>query len=255
MPLITPYHPRDNLLHRLDPRTKLLWFLAMTVLSIATRRPELLAAGVALVTLVSLAAGLDVRRFWPLVRAMIPVTFAVVILQLIYAEGPAFATLGPLDLHTRGFAIAFSVMFRIILIVMVALQFFMWVHPTDLALTFVAFGLPYRYALLFGLSLRTFPVLERELVRIYDSQAARGLELAGSLRKIVRLIPVMLPFVLRALRRTTEVAIAMELRAFGYEKNRTYLRSIHFTRRDWAASATVLAGGIGYLIWYFGTFT
>jgi len=173
MPLITPYHARDNLLHRLDPRTKLLWFLAMSVLSIATRRPELLAAGIALVILISLAAGLDVRRFWPLVQAMIPVTFAVVILQLIYAEGPVFATLGPLDLHTRGFAIAFSVMFRIILIVTVCLQFFMWVHPTDLALTFVAFGLPYRYALLFGLSLRTFPVLERVRVQVHRT-AERG---------------------------------------------------------------------------------
>jgi energy-coupling factor transport system permease protein len=130
----------------------------------------------------------------------------------------------------------------------------MWVHPTDLALTFVSFGLPYRYALLFGLSLRTFPVLERELVRIFDSQAARGLELQGSLRKIVRLIPVMLPFVLRALRRTTEVAIAMELRAFGYQKTRTYLRSIQFTWADWAASALLIVAGLTYLVWYWQTF-
>jgi len=254
MPLITPYSYKDNLIHKLDPRTKLLWFLVMLILSIATRQPALLAAGIGLVVMVSLAAGLDIRRYWPLVKAMIPVTIAVVILQLIYAEGPIFATVGPVGLHSLGFEIAFTVMFRIILIVTVCLQFFMWVHPTDLALTFIAFKLPYRYALLFGLSLRTFPVLERELVRIYDSQAARGLELKGSLRKIVRLIPVMLPFVLRALRRTTEVAIAMELRAFGYEKQRTYLRSIQFTRADWLASSLMVLTGLAYLVWYARTF-
>jgi energy-coupling factor transport system permease protein len=96
--------------------------------------------------------------------------------------------------------------------------------------------------------------MERELVRIYDSQAVRGLELEGSLRKIVRLIPIMLPFVLRALRRTTEVAIAMELRAYGYDKTRTYLRTIRFTPSDWIASGLVLAVGLAYLIWYLQTY-
>lgn len=254
MPLITPYTYQDNLIHRLDPRSKLLWFFVMLVLSIVTQQPALLAVGIGLVILVSLAAGLDVRRYWPLAQAMVPVTIAVVILQLIYAQGPVFAHVGPIGLHIRGFGIAFTVMFRIILIVTVCLQFFMWVHPTDLALTFVAFKLPYRYALLFGLSLRTFPVLERELFRIYDSQAARGLELQGSLRKIIRLLPVMLPFILRALRRTTEVAMAMELRAFGYDKQRTYLRSITFRRADWIASALIVAAGSAYLIWYLRTF-
>lgn len=254
MSLITPYSYKDNPIHKLDPRTKLLWFLIMIIFSIVTQQPALLAAGIGLVVLISLAAGLDISRYGPLVTAMIPVTIAVVILQLIFAEGPILATIGPIALHSRGFEIAFKVMFRIILIVIVSLQFFMWVHPTDLALTFVAFGLPYRYALLFGLSLRTFPVMERELVRIYDSQAVRGLELKGSLRKIVHLIPVMLPFVLRALRRTTEVAIAMELRAFGYDRTRTYLRSIQFKPVDWAASAVLIVAAVGYLTWYAWTF-
>ena len=254
MPLITPYSYKDNLIHKLDPRTKLLWFLTMVLLSIVTQQPSLLIAGIGLVVLVSLVAGLDIRRYGPLVKAMIPVTIAVLILQLIFAEGPIFAYIGPVGLHIRGFEIAFKVMFRIILIVIVSLQFFMWVHPTDLALTFISFKVPYRYALLFGLSLRTFPVMERELVRIYDSQAVRGLELKGSLRKIIRLIPVMLPFVLRALRRTTDVAIAMELRAYGYAKTRTYLRSIHFTAADWVASLLLVVAGVSYLMWYLQTF-
>lgn len=250
MPLITPYRESDNAIHRLDPRTKILWFLLTVSLAIVTREPAPLAAGIGLVLLVSAAAGLDIRRYAPLVRAMIPVTTAVVILQLIYAGGPAFAHLGPIALHARGFEVAFTVMLRILLIVFVSLQLFMWIHPTDLALTFVAFGLPYRYALLFGLSLRTFPVLERELLRIYDSQAARGLELNGSLRKIARLIPIMLPFVLRALRRTNEMAIAMELRAFGYAEKRTYLRSLRFTWVDLLASTLLVAGGAAYVVWY-----
>jgi len=104
------------------------------------------------------------------------------------------------------------------------------------------------------LSLRTFPVLERELIRIYDSQAARGLELSGSLRKIIHLIPVMLPFVLRALRRTTEVALAMELRAFGLYRTRTYLRSLQFTRADWLASGLIVLVSVGYVVWYVQSF-
>jgi energy-coupling factor transporter transmembrane protein EcfT len=46
----------------------------------------------------------------------------------------------------------------------------------------------------------------------------------------------------------------MELRAFGYQKTRTYLRSIQFTWADWAASALLIVAGLTYLVWYWQTF-
>src|SRR5260370_38424911 len=107
-------------------------------------------------------------------------------------------------------------------------------------------GLHYRYGMLVSLSLRTFPLLERELGKIYDSQQARGMELRGTLRKLIRLLPVMMPFVLRALRRANEIAVAMELRGFGYRKERTWQRGIALGSWDRIALVVIAVATIVY---------
>jgi energy-coupling factor transport system permease protein len=100
--------------------------------------------------------------------------------------------------------------------------------------------------MLVSLSLRTFPLLERELGKIYDSQQARGMELRGTLRKLIRLLPVMMPFVLRALRRANEIAVAMELRGFGYRKERTWQRTIALGSWDRIALVVIAVATIVY---------
>jgi energy-coupling factor transport system permease protein len=118
--------------------------------------------------------------------------------------------------------------------------------PTSLTLLLLKTGLNYRYAMLVSLSLRTFPLLERELGKIYDSQQARGMELRGTLRKLIRLLPVMMPFVLRALRRANEIAVAMELRGFGYGKERTWQRTIALGSWDRIALVVIAVATIVY---------
>jgi energy-coupling factor transporter transmembrane protein EcfT len=73
------------------------------------------------------------------------------------------------------------------------------------------------------------------------------MELRGTLRKLIRLLAVMMPFVLRALRRANEIAVAMELRGFGYRKERTWQRSIALG--SWDRIILVVLGivAIGYL--------
>jgi energy-coupling factor transport system permease protein len=93
-----------------------------------------------------------------------------------------------------------------------------------------------------------FPLLERELGKIYDSQQARGLELRGTLRKLIRLLPVIMPFVPRALRRSNDIAVAMELRGFGYRKERTWQRSISLKQTDRVALAAFGVAAVFYLV-------
>ena len=227
MPVLTTYAYRDSFVFRLDPRVKVAWLAVMLLVSITTSRPALLAAYLMLILAAAALAGVPFGHLWPTARAMLSVAAVIIFIQLFLHPGPhPLLQVGGVRLYREGFPIGLEVALRIYCIVLASLLTFIWMDPTSMTLMLLKTGLNYRYAMLVSLSLRTFPLLERELVKIYDSQQARGMELRGTLRKLIRLFPVMMPFVLRALRRANEIAVAMELRGFGYRRERTWQRSI-----------------------------
>lgn len=249
MPVLTTYAYRDSFVFRLDPRVKVAWLGVMLLLSITTARPVLLALYLLLILGAAVLAGVPLAHIWPAARAMISVAAVIIFIQLFLHPGPhPLLQVGGIRLYREGLPVGLEVALRIYCIVLASLLTFIWMDPTALTLLLLKAGLNYRYAMLVSLSLRTFPLLERELGKIYDSQQARGMELRGTLRKLIRLIPVIMPFVLRALRRAQEIAVAMELRGFGYRKERTWQRTIVLRTQDrvllgvLAAAALVYAG-------------
>jgi energy-coupling factor transport system permease protein len=249
VPVLTTYAYRDSFVFRLDPRVKVAWLVVMLFLSITTARPALLAAYLLLILAAAVLAGVPFAHIWPTVRAMLSVAAVIVFIQLFLHPGPhPLLQVDGIRLYREGLPVGLEVALRIYCIVLASLLTFIWMDPTALTLMLLKTGLNYRYAMLVSLSLRTFPLLERELGKIYDSQQARGMELRGTLRKLIRLIPVMMPFVLRALRRANEIAVAMELRGFGYRPERTWQRTITLGSTDrivllgLAAAAVVYAG-------------
>jgi len=250
VPVLTTYAYRDSFVFRLDPRVKVAWLGVMLLVSVTTGRPALLAAYLMLILAAAAVAGVPFLHLWPTARAMLSVAAVIVLIQLLLHPGPhPLLQVGGIRLYREGFPIGLEVALRIYCIVLASLLTFIWMDPTALTLLLLKTGLNYRYAMLVSLSLRTFPLLERELGKIYDSQQARGMELRGTLRKLIRLIPVMMPFILRALRRANEIAVAMELRGFGYRKERTWQRTIALGSWDRIglvvlAVAAVVYGGL-----------
>jgi len=178
---------------------------------------------------------------------MLSVAAVIIFIQLFLHPGPhPLLQVGGVRLYREGLPIGLEVALRIYCIVLASLLTFIWMDPTSLTLMLLKTGLNYRYAMLVSLSLRTFPLLERELGKIYDSQQARGMELRGTLRKLIRLLAVMMPFVLRALRRANEIAVAMELRGFGYRRERTWQRTIALGSWDRIVLLALAGAAIAY---------
>jgi energy-coupling factor transport system permease protein len=86
---------------------------------------------------------------------------------------------------------------------------------------------------------RFVPVLAEEAQTIMDAQKARGLELEkGSLLKRIRnYVPVLIPLIVSAIRRSLELAEAMESRAWGASKKRTNLYALKLHKGDFALLA------------------
>jgi energy-coupling factor transport system permease protein len=247
VPVLTTYAYRDSFVFRLDPRVKVAWLVVMLLVSITTARPALLAAYLLLILAAAGLAGVPFAHLWPTARAMLTVAAVIVFIQLFLHPGPhPLLQVGGIRLYREGLPVGLEVALRIYCIVLASLLTFIWMDPTALTLLLLKMGLNYRYAMLVSLSLRTFPLLERELGKIYDSQQARGMELRGTLRKLIRLIPVMMPFVLRALRRANEIAVAMELRGFGYRPERTWQRAIVLGSTDRIALVGLAVAALVY---------
>ena len=113
--------------------------------------------------------------------------------------------------------------------------FFLTTSPDHLGLALEQTHFPYEFSFAFTTAIRFVPVLAEEAQTIMDAQKARGLELekGGFLKKIRNYIPVLIPLIVSAIRRSLELAEAMESRAWGATKKRTNLYELKFHLGDY----------------------
>lgn len=228
-------------MHRLDPRVKAL-FVAVGVAFIFTTDDWRLLAAMLIVNLALIRfARLPLGSVRPLGLALLSFGVIILVFQLLFQPGEVLVSLGPIDLHSRGLTVTLEVWPRLANLALFFVCFTMWTHPMDIVQMFDRAGLPYRYAMLINLALRFFPVLQHEMRRIQDAQQARGLDLEGAWKRVLGLRKVLLPMLLRVLRRTEDIAVSMELRGYGYDHDRTYVRRIRLRPVDSAALVVLTA--------------
>jgi energy-coupling factor transport system permease protein len=112
--------------------------------------------------------------------------------------------------------------------------FFLTTSPDHLGLALEQTHIPYEFCFAFTTAVRFVPVLAEEAQTIMDAQKARGLELerGNFLKRIRNYIPILIPLIISAIRRSLELAEAMESRAWGATKKRTNLYVLKMHRGD-----------------------
>lgn len=238
--LLSLYAYGDSPIHHLDPRVKALWVATGVFYIFSTADWRLLLLLMAVNLLLAAVARIEFQVLLPVFRALLLFGAVILVFQLLFQGGEVLLAIGPIRLHTEGLYVTREVWLRLANLSLLFVEFTMWTHPTDIALMWIRFGIPYRYAMMGGLALRFFPILQGEVVRIQEAQQVRGRPLHSTWQRITGLVTVVLPFVLRVLRRTNEIAVAMELRGFGFERTRTFSRALVMTRRDWALAAALV---------------
>jgi energy-coupling factor transport system permease protein len=117
--------------------------------------------------------------------------------------------------------------------------FFLTTSPDNLGLALEQARVPYEFSFAFTTAVRFVPVLAEEAQTIMDAQKARGLELerGNFLKRIRNYIPILVPLIVSAIRRSLELAEAMESRAWGATKKRTNLYTLKMHRGDFVLLA------------------
>ena len=257
---IIQYHDAGTLIHRLDPRAKLVWVVVVSVLVMLLGHPALLG-GLFFLALGSwFMARLPFRKFrllflllgLALAGTMITQGFfyywepKTAILTLIPADFPILGRItGGLCVYKEGVVYGAIQSLRFLTAITTGLLIITTTHPSDLLLGATRLRVPPKFAFMLTVALRFLPLMIEETRRILVAQQVRGLRLKG-FRGIMRGFGLALvPLVIGALRRARQLALAAEIRAYSGE--RTSMKELEFAGRDWSVvflAVGLLGGGI-----------
>lgn len=194
----------------------------------------LLAVEVAAVPAAGLRPSVMARRLWPLAAAALGVA-AINALLPGEPRGDSIFALGPIHLTSGSLIDGVALGARLAAIALAGVLAFLTTEPTDLADALIQqLQLSPRVAVASLAGMRTLPLLAEEWQTIGLARRARGVEAGRSPAAAVRLFAGrLLTLLVRAVRRATRMAQAMEIRALGARDCRTVARPQRMERADW----------------------
>ncbi len=237
------YFPGESLLHRLDPRTKLVCtFIYIITLFFAG---SYISYG-ALILVLFLCAAISKIHPSAFFRGLKPVVFIIVftaILNLFYTKtGTELFSFWVLTVTTDGVKIAAFMVIRIMLLI--SSTFLLTYTTTPMSLTdgveqllspLKKLHVPvHEFSMMMSIALRFIPTLIEEADKIINAQKARGadFETGKLLDRAKALLPLLVPLFVSAFRRADELAIAMESRCYRGGEGRSRMNKLEFSAKD-----------------------
>ncbi len=237
-------------IHQLDPRVKFFYVLVMFVIAIMFNQllPLILLFFIQLPFV--FVAG--VQREW--VRSLRGALFFAIMIFLFNFVFQYFWTEYPLPPSPSLLEYSIAMTLRFIVLIESFSMFFLTTSPDHLGLALEQSHVPYEFCFAFTTAVRFVPVLAEEAQTIMDAQKARGLELerGNFIKKVRNYIPILIPLIVSAIRRSLELAEAMESRAWGATEKRTNLYVLRMKRGDYLlAFISVLILIFAVYVWIF----
>lgn len=246
------YIPGDSFVHRLDPRSKLIFvfiFIAAVFLANSTVSYALLLA----FTLLSILA--SKVRIGFLIGGLKPVMFLIAFTFLLHIfftkEGDLLFQLGFLKIYEEGLRQGIYISVRFLVLVLMTSLLTLTTSPISITdglevllnpLKKVKFPV-HELALMMSISLRFIPTLMDETDKILKAQLARGSDISSGTMKerIQAVVPLLVPLFVSAFKRAEDLAVAMEVRGYRGGEGRTRYRQLKWDWRDTTALLILLA--------------
>mgnify|MGYP004528338459 CR=1 FL=1 len=245
------YYPADSVLHRMDPRIKILCTIAFIVASFLCVNffafILLVASAVALIFLSRIPLKVVLRSVRPLIFIM---AFTAV-LNIFWVTDPGADPLFHwhfITIYEKGLYHALFILLRIVAMV-IGTSLFLTYTTSPIALTDAIERLLYplaklhvpvhTFAMMMTIALRFIPTIVDETDKIMSAQKARGADFeSGSLlRRAKAMIPILVPLFVSAFRIAQDLAMAMEARCYRGGDHRTRMHEMKLKGRDYAAFA------------------
>lgn len=246
---IGQYFPGKSVIHRMDPRMKMVLLLALIVLIFLCNNFYSLFAIVAIIIGLVLLSHIPVKT---ILKSLKPILFIVAftaVLNLFYGSGEPLVRFWIFKITWNGIFTAVFMSARIICLVVISSLLTYTTSPTALTDALESLMKPLKYvkvdvhtiAMTLTIALRFIPTLIEEIDKIMSAQKSRGadLESGNLIQRAKALVPILIPLFISSFRRAGELAYAMECRCYRGGEGRTKMKQMRLGRLDWLCTAAV----------------
>lgn len=257
------YIPTNSIIHKLDPRMKIMNMLFLMVAVFIPARfygyGILSVVSVSLIIISKLKFGFILKSLKPVLLMLI---FLLVINVFVLRTGYVVINVFGLFVYSDALFQTAYIVIRLLLMIMITTLLTATTKPLDLTLgiedllaPFKRFKVPaHEIAMMISIALRFIPTLIEESQRIMKAQASRGVDLTeGKINeKIVAILSLIVPLFVSSFQRAEELADAMEARGYSPTSLRTRYKQLEVTLTDWTSLFLVLSVlmAVGALAWF-----
>ena len=249
------FFPGYSVIHKLDPRTKIILAVLFIVTVFLANNPITLLF-LALVTVVLIA--LIRISFRVILKAIKPLVFilaftAILNIFLTKGDGEPLVAFWVIKIYEEGLVRAAFMFTRVVIFILSSTVLLTYTtSPISLTDGIESLMSPLKkikvpvhsFAMIMSIALRFIPILVEETEKIMNAQKSRGADFSsgGLIKRAKALIPIIIPLLASAFNRADELATAMECRCYRGDKNRTKLVKLEYKSRDfvWMAAFLVI---------------
>ncbi|MBR7132324.1 MAG: energy-coupling factor transporter transmembrane protein EcfT [Clostridia bacterium] len=255
------YYESNSLLHRTDPRAKIVLMILLIVFIFLAKNLFALLFATACVGCIALISRVPFRLYIKNMKAILPVLIFTAVINLFYGDGGRILLeVWKLRITTGGIYNSVFMALRIVLLIFMSSVLTYTTTPNDLTdaiesllspLKFVGLkGAVHTLAMMMTIALRFIPTLIEEAEKIMNAQKARGadLESGGLVDRVKALIPILIPLLISSVRRAYELAEAMECRCYNGGEGKTRMKQMHLSNTDFLVSAAAIIMCAGIII-------
>lgn len=245
------YYQADSMIHRIDPRIKLISSLLLMIFLFMISQPlPLLFYGLFLLVLILLSQ-VPVKLVLRTLKPVVILALFALMINAFTGEGEIIYTLGPLQLRREGLWLGIRMAIRLFYLIL-STQLCLTLTTTPLQIAdglesllkpLQRIGFPsHELAMMMSIALRFVPTLADETDRIMKAQSSRGADYdtGGTLARARGLVSVLVPLFVSAFKRADDLALAMEARCYHGGEGRTKLHVLQYKAADWIALLLVI---------------
>lgn len=250
--------PGDSVVHRLDPRTKILLMVLYIAIAFVVRSLPVFLLPALLLLLMFLLAKVPASYFFSSIKPLRFLLIFMFVLNLFFTPGETVLWQWKfLAISREGLRQAVFITIRLALLVAGTSMLTLTTSPIALTDGLERLLSPLRIlrfpahelAMMMTIALRFIPTLMEETERIQKAQMARGadFESGNLIQRAKSMIPILVPLFVSAFRRADELAMAMESRCYHGGEGRTRMHELHLHARD-VVAALVLAAMLAAIL-------
>lgn len=248
---IGQYFPIDSIIHRLDPRFKIVMTLIFIIMLFTGESFVCMGISAVYTLIAVFLSRIKLRMFWKSIKPLMPFLLVTAVLNLLFvSDGDVYFHWKFIKITSDGINVSVFMIIRIVLLIIGSSLLTYTTSPitlTDAVEKLLSplkrFKFPvHELAMMMSIALRFIPTLIEETDRIISAQKARGAEIdTGNLTdRAKNMVSILIPLFISAFRRADELATAMECRCYNGGEGRTRLRQLKSAPRDYTALAVTI---------------